>query len=135
LNPMTLNAMMTYIGVALIFAAAIFFVLGTQRLRKRPTRSPGNNVGAPVYDPAVLVVRRADFLCGAMLLVVALVAAAISIARGGPAVGEPDGNTGGAVILISLTTFFCVIVCLIARHLILVHLLRKLDTPVGSPPE
>ena len=71
--------------------------------------------------------------CGAMLLTVALVAAAISIARGGPAAGEPDVNTGGAVILISLATFFCAVGCLVARHLILVQLLRKLDTPIGDP--
>jgi|ERR1022692_3511627 hypothetical protein len=132
---MTTNALLIYFGVALVFAAVVFFVLGTQGSRKERTLSPSSNVEAPAYDPAGLIVRRANFLCGAMLLIAALVAAALGIARGGPAVGASDGNTGGAVVLISLATFFCLIMCLVARHLMLAHLRRKLDTPVGGPRE
>ena len=132
---MTTNALLIYLGVALVFAAVIIFLLGTRGSRKQRTLSPSSFVEAPAYDPAALIVRRANFLCSAMLLTVALVAVAIGIARGGPAVGESDGNTGGAVILISLATFFCLAMCLVARHLMLVHLRHKLDTPVGGSRE
>ena len=126
---MTLNAMLSYVGVALILAAAVFFLLGIRRLRRRRIDATGNNVEAPSNDDSVLTARRADFLCGAMLMAIALVAELINIARGGPAAGESSGNTGGAAIAISLAIFFCVIVSLIARHWILVYMRQEPDGP------
>jgi hypothetical protein len=69
--------------------------------------------------------RRADLLCGAMLIATALVAMLLSFVRGGPDAGESSGNAGGAAIAISLATLLCVIACLIARHRVLVNMRRK----------
>jgi hypothetical protein len=122
---MTLNAMLSYVGVALMCAAAVFFVIGILRLRRRRVDADGNVDEASRNDESVFMARRADLLCGAMVMATALVALLLSFAHGGPDAGESSGNAGGAAIAISLFTFLCVIACLPVSHRILVRMRRK----------
>ncbi len=123
---MTLSALLSYFGVALLFAAAVFFAVGISRFRTRRRASVGK-YNAPEDDRALLAAQRADLLCGTLLLAVALIAEVVSFAGGGPAFGEPDGNTAGGALLIALATFLCVMVCLVVRHLVVVRVRRRLD--------
>ncbi len=130
---MTTNALWSYLAGALAFVAAAFLVLAIQRTGRSRGRANNSRARTSEEVSADLAERGVDYLCAAMLMVLALISAAVSVARGGPGIGEPEGNTGGAVILISLITLCCVIVCLLARHLVLAHLRRRHNAQFGRP--
>ncbi len=121
---MTTNALLSYLGVALVFAATVFFVVGIARSRN-PIRASRGKAATAADDHALLAAQRADVVCGTVLLAIALLAEVISVAHGGPASGEPSGNLGGAVVVISLATFGCVVMALVVRNWVLVRLRRK----------
>jgi len=122
---MTVNALLSYFGIAILFVAAVFFALGIVRFRTRRIRSSSNTKASP-DENSLLAMQRADLLCGTILLAVAPIAEVVSLARGGPGSGEPSGNPAGGALAIALGTLFSVMVCLVARHLIILHLRRKL---------
>jgi hypothetical protein len=130
---MTANALLSYLGVALLFAAAVFFVIGICRFRKRRNRESVSAAEAPRNDKDLRATQGADLLCGTILIAAALIAEVVSRARGGPASGQPSGNTAGGVLAIALATISCVTACLVVRHPTLLHLRRKLDARVGFP--
>ena len=116
---MTLNAMLMCLGIALTFSSVVFLMPAMRRLRGQLPKSAELR-GDDLQDGLVVVVRRrANVYCAAILLAIAIVAVVISILRGGPAVGEPSGNVSGTVLAISLATFVCLLGCLVARHFIL----------------
>lgn len=117
---MTTNSLLTYFGAVLFFLGAMFFVLG--RIGRQPRQSvwgdeksrQGPTVSKQSRD--LTAAQRADILCGLILCALALIAELASLARGGPAAGERNGNLAGAVLLIAMLSLFCVGVCLMFRH-------------------
>jgi hypothetical protein len=127
---MTLNAMLTYLGVALSFSAAAFIVLAIRRPQDHLFQKVelSGDVLQNIANAAIAVRRRTNAYCSAILLAVAVIAEVVSIVRGGPAIGELSGNVYGGFLAIFLATFACLIACLVARHFIMVHLCRRLKT-------
>jgi hypothetical protein len=132
---MTINAALAYLGGALTFTGAAFMVLAIRRPRSGSLQNVEACVEVLRNRAAVIARRRADAYCGAILLCVAVVAEVVSITRGGPASGQPSGNTPGASLAISVATFVCLIGCLVARHFILVHLRRSVEAQTGRRSE
>lgn len=112
-NAMTTNAMLTYLAAALAFPGAVFLFLGSRRPRK---------------DLEVLPARRANTVIGALLCAAGAAAELISLAHGGPAVGERSGNIAGGIVAIALVTVCCLMVCVIAQQLILGYFRRNRRT-------
>ena len=132
---MTINAILTYLGVALTFSAAIFLLLGIRRPRGHLSRDIQEDREPRQDDLEVLATRHANIACGALLLALALATELISLAQGGPSYGERSGNVPGGVLAIAIATFVCLIGCLVARQFILRRLRRKLHVQGGWPSE
>jgi hypothetical protein len=124
---MTVNALLSYLGFTLLPVASIFFAIGLSRFRNRSSLETFRNAEEPERTRALLAAQRADLLCGAVLLVLALALEAVSLMRGGPAAGVPTGNTAGGALAIVLASGFCVIVCLVVRHMLVIYMRRSLD--------
>lgn len=132
---MTINAILTYLGVALTFSAAIFLLLGIRRPREHSNSVIQGNREPRQDDLEVLATRHANIACGALLLALALATELISLAEGGPSYGERSGNVLGGVLATAMATFVCLIGCLVARQFILRRLRRKIRAQGGWSSE
>jgi hypothetical protein len=129
----TTNAILAYLGVALAIPAAVFLLLGVTRRRRQSIGIIDENGGPP--RPALVLVlstRRADIAAGVLLFAASVAIELIGLIRGGPASGEPSGNTAGGIVAVALLTFFCLIGCLCVRRLILGHYRRVLIAQVSK---
>lgn len=123
---MTSNALLSYLGVALLLAGLICFAIAFGRIRKGRIPNAVGRIEALERAKALLTAQAADTLCGTLLSALALAAEVVSVAGGGPESGESTGNTAGGILAITIATLFCVIVCLVVRHLTLLYPCRKL---------
>ena len=132
---MTTNAILTYLGGALTFSAALFLLLGIRRRREHSSNVIQENREPLQDDLEVLATRYANIACGALLLAVALAAELVSFAKGGPAYGERTGNVPGGILEIAIATLVCLIGCLVARRFILRRLRWRLGVQRGLRSE
>ncbi len=132
---MTINAILTYLGIALTCLAAIFLLLGIRRPREHSSSVIQGNRESRQDALEILATRHANIACGVLLLAVALATELISLAQGGPSYGERSGNVIGGAVAIAVATFVCLIGCLVARQFILRRLRRKLRAQGGWPSE
>jgi len=132
---MTINAILTYLGIALTCSAAGFLLLGIRRPREHSSSVIHGNREPRQDDLDVLATRHANVACGVLLLAVALATELISLAEGGPSYGERSGNAIGGAVAIAIATFVCLLGCLVARQFILRRLRRKLRAQGRWPSE
>jgi hypothetical protein len=126
---MTVNAVASYLGFALLIPAALFFVLGLARGRSR--RSAGMLREAEAlksHTRSRMPEERADLVCGAVVLALTLALETSSFIGGGPAAGEVTGNTAGGALLIVLLALCCLIPVLLGRHVLINHWRRQVDS-------
>jgi uncharacterized membrane protein len=91
----SLQSTLSYLGIALIVMALIFFVIGSLRARSQSARD-SSGAEAPLENMQRLkAIRRVDWRSAALLLCVALFAIALSLMEIGPFFTGPSGNVAG----------------------------------------
>ena len=123
---MSTASLVLFLGIALTFAALMFFLVGLGRTVPLATWRRRKAVRGKDLE-RLRIVQRVDWQCAASLIGVALVAIAASRLGTGPAFTEPSGNAAGAVLLIAMIVFAVVLVTLFFRHVIVSRRLRTFD--------
>jgi hypothetical protein len=130
---MTTNAILTYLGVALVVPAAMFLLFGVSGLRRQSISTTDPNVGPPRPVSVPSPTRRANLAAGVLLFAASMTVELISLTHGGAAAGEPSGNAAGGIVAIALLTCFCLIGSLSVRQFILGHYSRVLNAQSKRP--